>query len=521
MRRYLNLVVACLACGAILAVSGLSNERGGVAVTNAAGDVGYLDQTFPTNPDYGEYAPTGEKPQSKLWFNDGRWWASMLHSDSKFYIFYLDLNTQTWVKTDTPLDDRIQTQADCLWDGTKLYVVSGGGSRGGATGGEPTGANLDAKLYRYSYNGANPPATAYSLDAGFPVTVRAGGAETIVIDKDSTGQLWITYTQSNKVWINRSTTADNLWNPAAAFNPPAVTGHPNSSSVGQDDISSLIAFDGKIGMLWSNQSDKDYFYFAYHNDADGDTTWQSGVAWQLQDVADDHINLKSLSTTPGGDLFAVVKTSLGGGASNPRIAVLHRKPDGSWDPPAVVWGNNFSHTRAILMVDSVRRRLYVFASTTTSGGVIAYKQSNDYTTGPVSFPSAQVTFIEFASLDSLNNATSTKQNVDSSNGMDNIVVLASDDINHAYAHNVLSLNGPLPPTNTPGTSTSTPTRTPTSTPTNTPSNTPTSTPTNTPTATPTNTPTATPTSAPTATPTRTATPQSAPDQRVYLPIVMR
>src|SRR5262245_3960942 len=133
MRRHLKLVVACLACGAVLAVSGLMGERGGVPVTTAAGDIGYRDQTFPANPNYSEFAPTGEKPQSKLWFNGGRWWADMVHSDSKYYIFYLDLNTQTWVKTDTPLDDRIQTQADCLWDGTHLYVVSGAGSRGGPT----------------------------------------------------------------------------------------------------------------------------------------------------------------------------------------------------------------------------------------------------------------------------------------------------------------------------------------------------------------------------------------------------
>jgi hypothetical protein len=537
MRRHLNLTLTCLACGIILATVAFSHGHGGIAVTNAAGDVGYLDQTFPANPDYDEFAPTGEKPQSKLWFNGGRWWASMLHSDSKFYIFYLDLNTQTWVKTDTVLDDRVQTQADCLWDGTKLYVVSGAGSKGGGTGGEPSGANLDAKLYRYSYNPANPPATAYTLDPSFPVIVRSGGAETIVIDKDTTGQLWITYTQSNKVWINRSTTNDTTW--GAPFNPPAVPGHPDSSSVGQDDISSLIAFDGKIGMLWSNQSDEN-FYFTYHNDADPDTTWQSGVAWELPKVADDHINLKSLQTTPGGDVFAAVKTSLGSGSS-PRIVVLHRKPNGSWDPPAVVWTNSFSHTRPVLMVDNVRHRIYVFATTTTTGGIIAYKQSNDYTTGPVSFPSAQVTFIEIAGLDSLNNPTSTKQNIDSSNGMTNIVILASDEFARSYAHNVLPLDGPLPPTNTPGASSSTPTRTPTNTPTSTPTNTPTSTPTNTPTntpttistSTPTNTPTSTPTNMPTSTPTstptnkptntptRVATPQSSPSIKLHLPLIRR
>jgi hypothetical protein len=533
MRRSLTLAVTCLMCTAIVAMGALFGGRSLVAVTSAAGDVGYQDQSFPANPDYSEFAPTGEKPQSKLWFNDGRWWASMLHSDGKYYIFYLDLNTQTWVKTNTPLDDRIATQADCLWDGTHLYVASGAGSKGGGTGGEPGGVNLDARLYRYSYNAGNPPATAYSLDAGFPVMVRNGGAETIVIDKDTTGQLWITYTQNNKVWINRSLGADNLWNPSASpsqtapFNPPPVPGHPSSSSVGQDDISSLIAFDGKIGVLWSNQSDKDYFYFAYHNDADADSTWQSGVAWQRTNVADDHINLKSLSTTAGGDLFAVVKTSLGGGASNPRIVVLHRKPDGSWDPPAAVWNNDDGHTRAILMVDSLRRRLYVFAPTTTTGGLIVYKQSNDYTSGPVSFPSAEVPFMEFAGLDWLNNPTSTKQNIDGTNGIDSIVVLACDEFARIYAHNVLPLNGPLPPTNTPGPSTSTPTNTPTntstSTPTSTPTNTPTSTATNTQlaTSTPTSTPTNTPTSTPTNTLTSTATPQSSPNPKLFLPFVIR
>jgi hypothetical protein len=508
MRRYLNLAITCLACCIILATVAFSHGRGGVAVTKAAGDVGYLDQTFPANPDYDQFAPTGEKPQSKLWFNGGRWWASMLHSDSKYYIFYLDLSTQTWIKTNTMLDDRIQTQADCLWDGAKLYVVSGAGSKGGGTGGEPGGANLDAKLYRYSYNAANPPATAYSLDAGFPVTVRSGGAETIVIDKDTSGQLWITYTQSGKIWINRSTTNDLSW--GTPFNPPVVSGHPNSNSVDSDDISSLIAFDGKIGVLWSNQSTK-AFYFAYHNDADADTVWQSGVAWSTgSKIADDHINLKSLQTTPGGDIFAAVKTSEG----TSRIMVLHRKPDGGWDPPVALWTN---HTRPILLVDNIRHRVYVFATTTTSGGEIVYKQSNDYTTGPISFPSASVSFMTIAGLDSLNNVTSTKQNVESSNGMTNFVVLASDEFVRAYAHNVLPLDGPLPPTNTPGTRTSTPTRTPTNTPTSSPTNTPTDAPTNT----PTNTPTSSPTNTPTSSPTSVTTPQPAPNSAIHLPVVVR
>jgi hypothetical protein len=140
--------------------------------------------------------------------------------------------------------------------------------------------------------------------------------------------------------------------------------------------------------------------------------------------------------------------------------------------------------------------------------VIAYKQSNDYTQGTLTFGDPGVdgtTFIEIAGLDSLNNPTSTKQNIDGVNGIDSIVILASGDADVAerfYAHNVLPLDITIPPTNTP-------TKTPTNTPTNTPTKTPTNTPTNTPTKTPTNTPT------------RTATPQSAPEREIHLPVVVR
>jgi hypothetical protein len=498
MRRYLNLVIACLACAIILAVGALWNGRGGVAVTHAAGDVGYKDQAFPANPNKSDFSPTGEKPQSKLWFNGGRWWADMLHSDGQYYIFYLD--GQIWKKTTTLLDDRIQTQADCLWDGTHLYVVSG-------AGGDPSGVDLPARLYRYSYNAANPPETAYTIDPGFPVTVRNGGAETIVIDKDSTGQLWITYTQGGQVWINRSTTNDAIW--GVPFNPPNATGETDSASVAADDISSLIAYDGKIGVLWSKQTptnnNNDTFYFAYHNDGDPDTAWTTAIAYRKPDISDDHINLKSLQSG-GGHVFAVVKTSIQtNNAGQERIIVLHRKPDGSWDTPALVWDETQGHTRPILMVDSVNHRLYVFATTTTAGGTIAYKRSSDYTTGSVSFPDPQAVFIQItqaANLGDLNNATSTKQNVDGVNGIDSIVVLASDAVARSYAHNLLQLDITLPPTNTP-----------TKTPTQTPTNTPTKTPTQTPTA------TRTPTQAPTATP--SVTPGGAPEPKIHLPLVTR
>src|SRR5689334_20256531 len=54
--------------------------------------------------------PTGEKPQSKLWYNDGRWWGDMFNrNDGKYHIYWLDLVAQTWHDTGTIIDPRPQT----------------------------------------------------------------------------------------------------------------------------------------------------------------------------------------------------------------------------------------------------------------------------------------------------------------------------------------------------------------------------------------------------------------------------
>ena len=66
-------------------------------------------------------------PKSKLWFNDGSWWASLWDTGtSDFYIWKLNQATETWSRTNTRLDDRASTRADVLWDGnvSKLYVAS-------------------------------------------------------------------------------------------------------------------------------------------------------------------------------------------------------------------------------------------------------------------------------------------------------------------------------------------------------------------------------------------------------------
>jgi hypothetical protein len=75
------------------------------AVPAQAGDIGYRGFS------YGDFnsvqTPTDDKPQSKLWFQDGSWWG-LLYSASAHAtkIHRLDLSTQTWVDAGTVVDTR-------------------------------------------------------------------------------------------------------------------------------------------------------------------------------------------------------------------------------------------------------------------------------------------------------------------------------------------------------------------------------------------------------------------------------
>jgi len=436
-----------------------------IAAGTIANPNGYQGRPFKYTPTV--QTPTGEKPQSKLWYNDGRWWGDLFNtSDGKYHIYWLNLTTQTWIDSGTILDTRPQTKADCLWTGTRLYVASGGGSDLSGSG---TPAPLEANLYRYSYNAATK---TYSLDTGFPVTIRNGGAETIVIDKDSTGTLWVTYTQGNKVYVNHSLASDTDWNVNVA--PFQVAG--TNTNVTPDDISTLVAFDGKIGLLWSNESTGQFngsndtaFYFAVHVDGAPDTAWVGGVALRQPEIADDHLNIKAFQADASGNLFAMVKSSINSLGSPQLFLLVARKQSNgtyTWESHVESMRED-GQTRPILLIDSQNRQLYVFTST-ESGGNIYYKTTSidniQFSSGPGSPFMSKPGY-------AINNATSTKQTINNASG---IVVLASHDNQSSgvdtpqadyYFHNYINLSG-AQPTTTPNSPTpTTPTPIPTATPT--------------------------------------------------------
>jgi hypothetical protein len=406
----------------------------------ATGDIGTLDQSFSgvTNP------PTSDKPQSKLWFNDGLWWATMFDPASKtWHIFRLNRPTKTWVDTGTRVDDRPQTLSDALWDGQKLYIASQWVTIS-TTEDPKASVQKPARLYRYSYQAATK---TYVLDAGFPAAINNNSSESLTIDKDSTGRIWATWTQvsgssttgfTSAVYVNSSPTGE-VWGTPMVL--PVSGAQP-----GPDDISGVVAYNGnKIGVLWSNHLD-DTMYWAWRTDSQPLTNWTGGVAVHGPKQADDHLNLKTIQADQAGRVFAAVKTSLdelaGSPSSSPQINLLVFKPGtGSWS--STPFGTLADcHTRPIVMLDEENAEVHVFATApSTSGCAYAGAPGTIYEKvapidNPVFAPGRGTPIIRDAASANMNNPTSTKQSVNSSTGL---VVLAGNTSTKRYWHADLAL----------------------------------------------------------------------------------
>lgn len=376
-------------------------------------EVGYRDHSYAAS---GVSAPTAEKPQSKLWYTDGSWWGALFSLSSDAYnIWRLDWASQTWSDTGVVIDPRNTVHLDALWDGAHLYVASHG----------KTASAGAAQIRRFSYN---PATDTYSLDAGFPVQLVSGGMEAGVIDKDTTGTVWFTYTRSNAVWVTRTNGNDLSWV------TPYVIPTSGAINLTSDDISAIVAYDGKIGVMWSNANDW-AMHFAIHVDGAPDLAWTLNTAVREPEYADDHMNLKSLQTDGEGRVYAVTKTSLNA-SSAPLMLVLILDSHGNWQRRTfgTVADN---HTRPLLLIDNQNRKLYVFAaSPCCSGGVIYYKQSP---LDNVNFASGKGTpFIQSSTDTTINHISSTKQPLNSTTGL---VAIAGDDHSRRYLHNAFTLGG--------------------------------------------------------------------------------
>ncbi len=386
-------------------------------------DLGYRDFEFTG----GTSEITEEKPESKLWYHDGLWWAVMWEPNSAtFRIHKFSRNDHSWTNVGPEVDDRARTGADVLVDGNTLYVSSRAKLNIQASKSEV------ATINRYTYSGGSQ---SYSLDSGFPVQI-SGSHKTraLTLAKDSNNKLWAAWENDTSVVINRTDGLDDTnWGTAFLL--------PSQGSNTQDiDISALTAFKGdRIGVLWSNQNDE-VMYFAVHPDDSVDTNWQAReiVLNGQPNMADDHINLAVRESD--GTVLVVTKTGLGG-STNPGLVISRRDgATGVWTNH-VAWETSNDMTRPVIVYNSDSDSAYVMGKSDAVSPKTIFVKAFDVDNPAFDATSLGRIFMRSQIDDEANNITSTKQTVTNASG---ILLLASDRNTKRYLHRLYDFNNNRP-----------------------------------------------------------------------------
>jgi hypothetical protein len=328
-----------------------------------------------------------------MWYNDGLWWGVFSDTSLGLYFYKLQNNTAT---KGALVDSDDQGKPDVLWDGNNLFVMI------------RKSVSL-ATLYKFSYDSS---AQVYVLNPDFPVALNlsGGSSDALVMEKDSTGKLWATYTgtqgalSDGKIHVIWSTSADHeVWNTTGAELESGLT--PNTT-----EISAITHFQGnKIGVAWSNRPAKE-IAFRFHVDGEAETTWSakeiidSGLGPRgLGPVSNDHVSIQS---APDGRVFLVARDSDRNLSFEARIWLYVRTAAGIWGSKTIVEPDlNRGTTRPILVLDVGSDRIFVlYHDDSPSGTGLNYITQSPMTNPSFSVPCA------FSDTPA-NNLTSTKQNV--------------------------------------------------------------------------------------------------------------
>jgi hypothetical protein len=373
-------------------------------------------------------APTAPKPESKVWFSHKKWWAVMARKlatgGNTYFIFRLNPRKQKWVNTHVAVDTRDSTRQDVLSVGSKLFIASH--KRVDVAHNAPSPDPKDEmRLFLFSYSSG---AHRY-VPAGTPYQVIDGQkSETLVIDRDSTGAIWATWVQETGGGQHQVYVRKTDGNCVAAFASCTFTVGPTVAlgDVSDDDISSVVRFGGKVGVMWSDTRDvnDDKILFAVHQDGDPVATWtqDTSPAVEGRKMADDHINVKADSN---GRIFAVTKTKFSG-ATKPGTMLLRRSATGHWKRFTVSRGS-LDHTRPIVLLDERHNRIRVFEASTHYTAIFKKTSRLSRPSFPVLKAGARVIK---DSGSQMGDPTSTKQGINRGH----LVVLATNPETKHYWH---------------------------------------------------------------------------------------
>ena len=273
--------------------------------------------------------PTADKPQSKLWFARGSWWACLPTLDGN----------QLWKRSpagwaqascaNSPLQG-LFGHGDVFAEEDRVHIVL-------VSSKALTTVSLCYDVRRCGYVRAAPPTTWHSPPDE--------SIETATITKDQTGRLWVAYDANQSVWVRASKDSTGI-----RWTDPVLIGR----AISDDDICSIVRLSGGVGVIWSNQND-DTILFRFHRDGCPFDIWhQKEIVAQGDKTADDHLNC---AVAEDGTLYVATKTALDT-PGRPLLSLRERHPEGRWRSHAyATLTPDGEPSRPIAMVSNCPKRL--------------------------------------------------------------------------------------------------------------------------------------------------------------------
>lgn len=345
--------------------------------------------------------PTKDKPQSKLWYAHGTWWAWLPVKDGSGI---WKRGSEGW-RRQTNLDNALKGlpgQADVWADRDTATAVLVQPDRLAVVSLRWSGAEQ-------RYEIAAPPATLRTP----PLEGGESGIETASIARDGRGRWWIAYNWRREMFLRHSTgKAVNEWSKPIAI---------STMKADADDICAIVALPGSVAVVWSDQ-DHDAIYFRQHDDSAPPETWKPiETAASGGHTADDHLNTV---VAEDGTLYIATKNSVDE-LGKPQLVLRIRDPKGNWtNIPYATWTNAGWPSRPIVLLGSGSQRLFLIHTLYRKDGavprqdVIVWQTSDRH---PIDLSSAATLLLDSGGR--LNDATSSKAPLPAGQPW---IVLASD-----------------------------------------------------------------------------------------------
>lgn len=247
-------------------------------------------------------SPTTDKPQSKLWFMDGCWWAILPRSAGPSLWQRTNNGWKEYTEVCSALTG-VPGRAD-VW-ANKHVITAVGVNKSSLTIFRLEKKTLATQLHWNAYVLAvlNPPFDTDEI-------------ETATVAQDHTGIWWVAAVASAKVCVWSSSADGKQWS------KPGVL----ADGIAKDDICAVALVPEGIGFIWSDQIHESV-NIRVHEDGRQVNDWNKTATIDSGNhTSDDHLNT---ALSSNGTLWLVSKNSLDE-TGKPQLSLHVRSAKGTW-----------------------------------------------------------------------------------------------------------------------------------------------------------------------------------------------